>query len=484
MSKRVIAIVAIIAAIGALLAALYFVQKIEPAGDGGSSAITPSDSVYVLGGADSPAAAVVEVKNEFGSYVLENTKPHEPKNGNNFVIRGYEGVAFNSYSVMGVADRAQALVVASVVAESGANLADFGLDRPSVGVNVTYADNSKATLHIGNAAPGGDGYYAMREGDPAVYLLYQSSAEYFLKSPLDMVELGIVSGDPQSSTFTKAVLGGSVRPEEILVQAVPPQNTSASDGASSVMSFTTHTIEAPIKSRLHAMHGLEPLSSVFGLQGTKAVAKIDSPSDLSAWGLAEPYSTLLIDTEEEGSFKLLASKPDAEGNCYLMREGAPLVYLVPASSLPWLELTPFKMMDKMLILPFIDSVKSVRLETPGKTSVFELEGVDDALAAKLDGQPYENMANFRRFYQTLLAASYDAYTEEPLPANPKLLLQYTYTYRDGRPADTVRFYEGPSRKVFLQLGEDTPMLGLSSYVDRVLADLEKVLAGQDVQSYL
>ena len=477
MSKKIIVLVAIVVVTGLLIGALNFVQKLEGPQQSQSVA-SVSESIYVLGGPDSTNRTVnVHISGKNGSFTVVDTKPNEAKSTMNYAIEGYEGLAINPYDVTAIADRAANLVVQSVIAESGANLAEFGLDKPSTTVDITYHDNTKAKLFMGNSAPGDSGVYVMKDGDPAVYLLYMTSAEYFLANPIELVDLAITAGNPHESFINSAVLGGAVRENEIRIRQADQSENSGQ------MAFATHDIVAPIQARLHIIGGLEPVASVFGLYASEVAAKIDSNDELSKYGLAEPYSTIEIKSETDGEFKLLASKPGDDGNCYVVREGVPAVYIVPSASLLWLELTPFQAMEKMLVIPFIDSVSGVTVELPGQTFKFTLEAQEDLLTVALDGQPYEDVKNFRQFYQTLLSASYESYTEEKPDTNAKVLLRFSYSYRDGSEPTVITFYEGASRKVFIQLDDESPMYALSSYVDRVISDTAKVVAGEAIKSY-
>ncbi|HHY52476.1 MAG TPA: hypothetical protein GX499_04440, partial [Clostridiales bacterium] len=48
---------------------------------------------------------------------------------------------------------------------------------------------------------------------------------------------------------------------------------------------------------------------------------------------------------------------------------------------------------------------------------------------------------------------------------------------------SVGFYPGPIRRYYIRSGDEPFFLTPSSYVDRVLSDLEKVKAGERVESF-
>jgi hypothetical protein len=59
-----------------------------------------------------------------------------------------------------------------------------------------------------------------------------------------------------------------------------------------------------------------------------------------------------------------------------------------------------------------------------------------------------------------------------------------YRYRDGRAADTVGFYRAASRRILTSLNRGRPFYTFAVYADKVIADLDRVLKGEKVTSYL
>jgi hypothetical protein len=74
-----------------------------------------------------------------------------------------------------------------VVTEKAANLADFGLDKPSRTVSVTVEGQAApVALQFGAKSPDGSSLYASRPGDPKVYLLPSWIEGSFDKKPFDL----------------------------------------------------------------------------------------------------------------------------------------------------------------------------------------------------------------------------------------------------------------------------------------------------------
>jgi hypothetical protein len=166
-----------------------------------------------------------------------------------------------------------------------------------------------------------------------------------------------------------------------------------------------------------------------------------------------------------------------------MKEGLDLVYQAAASDLPWLSVSWFDLMEKLIVLPFIDSVAAVEVRTPEKTVEFSLAGEDDELKVRAGGIDIDTKV-FRSYYQTLLTASYEDHTDISPSSLPPAFLEIVYRYRSGKSPERVRFYSTSSRRVLVNLNGGRVYSTYSAYTDKVIADLDQVLAGQKVLPYL
>jgi hypothetical protein len=282
--------------------------------------------------------------------------------------------------------------------------------------------------------------------------------------------------------FDRIVMGGTVRGNDEIV--IVHNEADADSGGKSIIQ-NPYRIIRPVATTLNMDRGLPVLQALFGLTASRIIAKIDSPLVLGQYGLAEPYSKVTVSgTEGEGlgAFTISASKPDAAGNVYILREGTNLVYEAPASGLPWLETTWFDLMERLIILPFIDSVASIEVKIPEKTATFSLAGESDELTVKA-GSIDIDTAFFRSYYQTLISAMYEEYGEVPVSSLSNPFVEISYHYRDGSPPDNVSFYSTESRRVLVSLNGGRPFFTLSVYTDKIQSDLDQILSGKRVQTY-
>jgi hypothetical protein len=442
-----------------------------------SSSLPPAEYVADLSGEEYGGVASVRVKNAAGEFTVTAGEPP--------VLDGYNEYVSDNYPLSRIISASRALYSRETVTENPENPALFGLDAPQAEVTVQPVKGERVVIYVGNTAPDGYSTYVSREGSPAVYLANSSDTENYLKKITDFFNLEISPAGEQADggmpVFERIVLGGTVRGgQDVVVYKIEEE-----EDARRVVANPLRVSSGEVDAGLNMDKGWNALSPVFGLSADR-VAAVAGERELAQYGLDRPYSTVGVGGtlgQGLGGFSISVSKPDAAGNVYIRRGGSDLVYEAAASKLPWLELGWFDLMNRMIILPFIDSVARVEVGAPERTVTFTLSGEEDELKVNADGKDLDT-SYFRTYYQTLLFASYDEYTSETIPAGAKPFLEIRYHYRNETPPDTVSFYATGSRRVLTSFNGGKPFYTHSVYTDRVLADLGSLLAGNRVMPYI
>jgi hypothetical protein len=467
MNKRMVFVVLMLAVLAGLGIALFFLSSNPPADSAAVSRAAPEAAyVYDAGGVESLA-----VRSGSGEYTLSG--------GDNPSLLGFEDVPLDTYSLNRVLAAASRLVSRGLVSAGAADLAVFGLEAPRAECVVRSRGGTAVTLLIGSAAPDGSNVYVKLAETPEIHLAASYETGVFLRGPLDFADTEISPPAAERGggefPFEKIILGGQVRRGE----AVTIMNVGNSPG----IGGSPFLITEPVNAALSADRGLPPLEALFGLRAGRVAARLSDTDAPGRYGLAEPWST----AEVSGGaleFRLSVSKPDNGGMVFVRRDGSPLIYETAASALPWLELSWFDLMEKLIILPFIDTVASVEIKTPERQVSFFLSGERDELRVSAGGADMD-VKNFRSYYQTLIGAGYDEKSGVSVSALPPPFLEITYRYREGgKSADTVSFHHASSRRVLASLNRGRPYFTLSAYTGKVLADLDLVLAGERVRPYL
>ncbi|MDR2745823.1 MAG: DUF4340 domain-containing protein [Treponema sp.] len=476
MAKKLIFILGMVVLLGALSLCLFLLNRPATAAEPVSPALPEVE--YLIdyrdekyGGLDS-----VTVKNEKGEYTV---LPGDPPS-----IPGWESLITSTYPLARIVDVCGSLSSRGLVAEE-ADLAVYGLDTPRARVEIKTRSGDGTTLSIGNDVPDGAGIYVCLEGRPAVYQAGKWELDNFFQGVFDFVDKELSPQLPDDGyggfEFSAITLGGAVRPDGP-VKVIYEEQKDVQPGRIS----NAYRISSPIEASLNLDKGYTILKSLPGLSADRAVARLGGKEDLARYGLDTPYSTAFVSGtlgQGLGGFGLLVSKPDAGGNVYICRQGGELIYQAAASKLPWLEVGWWDLMDKMIILPFIDDIAQVELISPQRRVSFNLSGEGDDLKVEAQGVELDTKF-FRSYYQSLLSAVYDEYTDDKIPPGAQPIMEIVYRYRDGRPPNRVSFYASSSRRVFTSLNGGRPFYTYSAYITKVQNDLDQLLEGKKVLPYL
>jgi hypothetical protein len=474
-TKRLIFILSMAVLLGLLSLGLFLLRR-PPAASSPAPAPNLPEVEYLIdyrdeayGGLDS-----VAVRNEKGEYTV---MPGDPP-----FIPGWESLIVNTFPLARIMDISDSLSSRGLV-EDAADPAVYGLDEPRAQVDIKTKSGGETTLYIGGDVPDGAGIYVRLEGRAGVYQAGRWDIDCYLQGVFDYVDRELSPQLPDDGyggfEFGEITLGGLVRtdgPVRVIHEVQDPEPGRLKND---------YRLSGPIEGVLNMDRGYNILKSIPGLSADRVLARIAGPADLAPYGLDRPYSTVAVTGtlgQNLGGFNIAASRPDAEGNVYLRRDGGELVYQTAAANLPWLEATWWDLMERMIIIPYIDDVARVEVNSPQRRIAFTLTGTGDELKVEAGGVELDT-GFFRSYYQTLLSAVYDEYAEERLPSGGSLL-EIVYHYRDGRPLNRVSFYPASSRRVLTSLNGGRPFYTYAAYITKVLADLDRLLEGQKVIPYL
>jgi hypothetical protein len=479
MSKKLIFIIGMVVLLGALAAVLVVLRRETPAAAPVSVDLPPVEYVLNYRGDEFGGLASVTVHNEKGEFsILPGDSP---------TIPGWESLIPSTYPLTRILDVCAGLISQSLVAEDPPDLSVYGLDQSRAWVEITTKSGDGTTLYVGNEAPDKASVYVRLEGRPEVYQAGKWEMDNLSQGIFDFVDKGVspqlAEDESGSFEFSEISLGGTVRPDG-LVRIVP---VVQEEGVTAKSRITNpYRITSPVDEDLNLDKGLPVLKTLSNIQADSVAARVYGPGDLARYGLDKPYSTAAVSGtlgHGLGGFALRASSPDDAGNVYIYREGSELIYRVAAANISWLGATWWSLMDKMIVLPFIDEVARVEVIGPQRQAAFDLSGKEDEL--KVDAQGLVlNTDDFRKYYQTLLSAVYDEYADEKIPPGAQPVLEIVYRYRSGQAPDRVSFYAAGSRRVLTSLNGGRPFYTYSAYVDWVFNSLDQVLQGKKVQSYL
>jgi hypothetical protein len=146
----------------ALVGTLYWSEHRKPADESKASAASPpailkldEAAITKLELKEQNAEPIVLVKNSSGTWRITQPKP----------------LSADQSTVSSALSSLSSLDSERLVDDRASNLKQYGLDQPTVQIDVTEKDNKTQQLLIGDDTPAGGAVYAMLEGDPRVFTM-------------------------------------------------------------------------------------------------------------------------------------------------------------------------------------------------------------------------------------------------------------------------------------------------------------------------
>ena len=387
-------------------------------------------------------------------------------------IAGKEHLPLDNARINGVLGASRNLVYLEVVHESAADYSAFGFDPPRARVTLDFAELGVRTLLIGDVAPGNIGVYVRLENDPAIYLCPVYTVDNFLLSWLDYMNMSVTPLTGWPMEFYSMTLGGRVRESsgEIVIVA-------DDDGY--------FHMELPVRHELDPLTAPGALHSVFGINAAGVAAVEPSAADLAPLGFDDPWSVVTVVINDQESFTVYASEPDAGGMLFLHREGIPLLYTAATRDMHWLDVQFYQLMLPFAASPSLEELERIEVSfvegRGGHIVSFTFEPDDEGAVSAFQADRLLDIENFKRFFTTLTSATLEYLGDQShQPENP--VMSFLYRYRSGRER-TVSFYisDIPLRH-FIRMDEGRLFLTPSFYIDRVVGDIWKVIAGEHVDA--
>jgi hypothetical protein len=438
----------------------------------------------------------VEYKN--GSYTVTSYTPTttetDPETGEEttttdtteYTLVGYEDFDLQSGIPDEVASACSALSFNTVIeADAKDNLADYGLDNPRSVATVTYSDKKKAVIYVGDDAPQGVGTYIKFGSSDAVYLVDSDSVEALLYKLNDFISLTI--NDSASSTddsdFKYLNLTGSAYGKKITMKL-----NSYSDSIAN-----SYVLTAPQECYADDSEASNVAGAIRGLYADSVACVNPTASQLKKYGLSGEYAHVYAKYPDT-TVNLLASKPDSEGYCYLMKKGGKIIYKIASDSIPWVTTSYDNLVSSYVLDPQYSGLAGVDVTCNSKTYNFDVTTTvttttdDDGstTSSTTTTVKYNNeeltQAYFEIFYRNMsLLTKSDTVASTP---KGKALYTVKYTYSDKKKsADTVSFYKGSGNQYIVTLNSKAVGHIYSSYVDKLIEQVPKVAKDKEVKTF-
>ena len=460
--KKQIKLIVIIAVVIAVLAlALWGISLIPKDSDNVTSGVSQAVKLHEI---DKGNVKTVHVKNEWGEYTLVS----DGKGG--FVEETTKDFKQYTANVSSLVSSLCKVSAKRMIEENSQDLAKYGLDNPKMIATLTDTSDNVYKLSLGNEAPSG-GHYFMYNDLATVYTISLVTAENLSLTPLDFVDV-MLTDTLEELSFERIELSGSVREKPIVIV-----NMESQAEEDETVLFT-YDIISPGNAHLESNIASEFLTAFSGMYATKAEVLNPTKEDLSKYGFDNPYSVVKLQTTDKTQTVTVGK---VEGDlAYVMRDGVDAIFTASKSVLTWIDTQYENLVSNIFLTPYIGDISDVTIKFDDKSYSFKTEYSDETdLTATYKGAEIDP-DNFKRFYQVLVSAYLEEYSEETPNGTPSLTL--TYTYKDGT-TDELKLYKSSedARKVIIVVN-DKPMNFLMRYnfMEKVKADTQNLLDGKEI----
>ncbi|MDO4863533.1 MAG: DUF4340 domain-containing protein [Ruminococcus sp.] len=443
MKKGIIAVISLAAAAAISTGAFVYVQNSDKKDKEKKSKELAENQLFDI---DSDSIGMIEIKSAEGSYTLRldgDRWVNAPDSGNTFHI---------------AQSKAQLICTTICDLEADTNYGEadseskekYGLNDPYV---LTVSDgNQDYTINIGDASPTGNYYYAMVDGKNKIYAVEATEVTSLLTTRFDLIDSSIV---PYSD-------------EEISGIAVKRGGKTAFE---LTRNLNTGLWELPEEYSLLTVNQTRPSTMVTVLARLSAAQLVEeNVTDLSQYGLDDPYAELTVSGTDGTSHTLILSRYGREASkmTHVLIKDTGLLGLYYTSDLDFVD---YDIYD--IIMQNVESANMYRItefsfSCDEAEDTFTLDATADTAECRgtpIDLAKAEIKNMFTAFYNSF---SYISITDTDIEAAPELadpVLSARYVFEGGEESqvDLVSTGEGSDCYVFVD-GKYTGTITSSDFI--------------------
>lgn len=375
------------------------------------------------------------------------------------------------------------------------NKAEYGLDKPQATATLEL-EGGDVTLYLGAKNEATGVYYAMVEGDPALYTVAATVAEKLLASQLSYLTTKLLDAyDTANEPYLDIERVEIQRPD--LEKPIILAKYSGTEEGEARAYMSSFEMVSPIKSDLNYHVDDTILPGFFGMNAESVVA-LYHDADAAKYGFDKPSMVaraVYKDTKEVDWDKTITVGNKMEnGNYYALCADDGVVYEVTESELGVMAATANDMVTTLPLLPSITTVSSVDITLDGKKHTFEITNTEqekdeseaadaeptlEVTAVKGDGAELD-VKNFKQFYQLLISVSVDSVNTDAITGDPALSV--TYHYSDGKSDQLDAYIIGNERRMKVVINGEPMYEGRATFLEKLRTETANLLAGKDVDT--
>ena len=507
MKKQAKGIIALSAVLAAMLGGGLAYMKLAPSDTGSSRGGESSSSsptllateargqgtVLVSDNGETGTVKSVTVKNSSGELNVIMQSAPDTENGTSAVynLEGYTDLDVDTAMVGTLANNANGMQAASLVAEGCTDLEKYGLASPEAEVEMTYESGTKVKFFIGDTAPSGSDitYVMVDDGKNDVYTVntstianYSSDYKYFIgKTVLEK------PSDDDMPEVKSLRIEREDMDSDILIKYDRDKSDSHAGGTTS-----PHKLVEPTESYLAIEKAQDIISGMFGLSASDIYAVHCTDVDIAKAGLDKPFCKVTMECDDGKSHVLLLGKifADEDGKkcAYGMLEGGKVIYILSADSAKWLTVTPADISSKIMIASYVWNITDLSVISGDEHINFGIslkEGTElpdspksEDFTVLKDGKEFDS-ERYRLFYSFLISANAEEFaTDAPVPSGEPAV---SVSLKDSQMGKTIKydFYDDTFMRSLIVIDGESKFYCTKSYVDTLKENIKRISTGED-----
>lgn len=386
------------------------------------------------------------------NYTVSLRSQGENPSDSTYGIDGYDDVTLDANLLSTLIYNGNALASDSTVAETGADLAVFGLAEPAADVTMHYVDGSTFSFSIGDAAPTGAAQnYVCVNG--SVYLVRTSLVANFQKTPAQFVSTTLLP-EPAQSDYP-IIESVTVERKDLDYDIVLEYDHEGADDAAAGGSAATHVMTSPIYAFLNPDKSTKITHGLFGLTAIEVSAVHPTEADYAAKGLKDPFCTVTTVCDDGNTHTLwLGDEFETElgAKCrYARFDDAPVIYGVTQEDAAWGSFMPDDITSASIFVTMVWHISKLDVQQASGNVLFEGTGDDkDNYVVTKNGAPCDT-ERFRKFYHFLLSIYGEEMYYDAIPETDPDVQIHLQT-QDGKEDYTIAFYQLSEMKTLVVRG--------------------------------
>ncbi len=485
MNKKILGLAGGVVLVAGLAVAVVLVsskQSDEQSSSEASSAVTTVNEEDLILSAQAVENVVsVEVTNPQDAYTIVRTEKADAEAGTSvvFKVKGWEDVPTDTSLASTLANNIASLTAASIVTEDCTDMDKYGLGDTASRGKLTFDDGSTFEFRAGTTLADGENDYFALEGDDTVYAVKTSLVANYKRTAEDFLSKVILK-EPAEEDYP-IVNSLTVQREDMEDDIVLSYADYADDDESLGGTAASHEMTEPIPAYLSVERSTDVITGIFGASAAKILKIYPEDSDLTQYGLDEPFGTAVMDCDDGNVYTLSIGdkftetdeQTGADTVYYpVMLSDVDVIYAMTEEKCVWATVEPTDLASSLVLATYVWDIAELSLTAKGQEDMlFTMTGEDaDTAEVKLNGEAVDT-ERYRKLYTFLLKTTAEGVAlHEEHVGEPEATI-YFRTH-SGSKEQEICFYKQDAFNCLITINGESSFKCRTSFIDVLKKNME------------